>query len=175
MRPAFLLLAALALAGCVKYPEPYRPPIQRRPMEITDTNRLKHFTYMNAPDAMHHVVTDIMPEINDGTWRWTLKSPTLQFQLPSTQSMRLRVDFSIPEITFSQTGPVKITVHVGGRLLDTIECPKSGQRTWEKAVPSDWLATDTPVLVRLEIDKIWTSPSDGAKRGFILTSIGFVQ
>jgi len=89
--------------------------------------------------------------------------------------MRLRVDFTIPDITYQQTGPVKITVHVGGHLLDTIDCPKPGQRVWEKAVPPEWLSTDVPVLVRMEVDKIWTSPSDGAQRGFILTRIGFVQ
>lgn len=174
MRPA-LLFAALALAGCVKYPEPYRPPIQRRPMELTESNKLSHFVHMNAPDAPSHFVTDVMPELNDGQWRWTLKSPTLQFQLPSTQSMRLRADLTIPDITFQQTGPVKITVHIGGHLLDIIDCPKPGQRLWEKAVPPEWLTANSPVLVRLEIDKIWTSPSDGARRGFILTRIGFVQ
>jgi len=174
MRPA-LLLIAVVLAGCVKYPEPYRPPIQRRPMELTETNRLKHFVHMNAPDAMNYVVADVMPELNDGNWRWTLKSPTLQFQLPSTAAMRLSADLTIPDITYQQTGPVKITVYIGGHLLDTIDCPKPGQRTWEKAVPAEWLSSDTPVLVRMEIDKIWTSPSDGAQRGFILTRIGFVQ
>ena len=174
MRPA-LLLFAVALAGCVKYPQPYRPPIQRRPMEVTDTNHLKHFVHMNAPDAMHYVVADVLPEVNDANWRWTLKSPTLQFELPSTKSMSLRINLTIPDITFKQTGPIKITVHVGGHLLDTIDCPKPGERNFEKAVPAEWLTTDAPVLVRMEIDKIWTSPSDGAKRGFILTRIGFVQ
>jgi hypothetical protein len=175
MKPLAAILAALALAGCVKYPEPYRPPIQRRPMELTESGKLRHFIHMNAPDAANHIVTDVMQELNDGAWRWTLKSPTLQFQLPSTQSMRLRADLTIADITFEQTGPVKISVHVGGRLLDTIDCAKPGQRTWEKAVPPEWLTTGSPVLVRMEIDKIWTSPSDGAQRGFILTRIGFVQ
>lgn len=174
MRPA-LLLAALALAGCVKYPEPYRPPIQRRPMEITESNKLSYFVNMNAPNAMHHVVADVIPELHDGTWRWTLKSPTLQFQLPSTQSMRLRADLTVPEITLKQTGPVKITVQIGGHLLDTIACSKPGQQLWEKAVPPEWLTTDSLVLVRMEIDKVWISPSDGVQRGFILTRIGFVQ
>lgn len=174
MRPA-LLLTALALAGCVKYPEPYRPPIQRRPMELTETNRLKHFVNMSAPDAMNYVVADVMPELHDDNWRWTLKSPTLQFQLPSTQSMRFRADLTIPDITYQQTGPVKITIYIGGHLLDTIDCPKPGQRNWEKAVPPEWLTTDTPVLVRMEIDKLWTAPADGVQRGFILTRIGFVQ
>jgi len=56
-----------------------------------------------------------------------------------------------------------------------VDWPKPGQRTWEQPVPAEWLTTDSPVLVRMEIDKLWTSPSDGALRGFILTRIGFVQ
>lgn len=170
-----VILAALALAGCVKYPEPYRPPIQRRPMEITDNNKLQHFVSMNAPRVQDYIVGDILPELNDGQWRWTLKNPTLQFQVPTTRGLRLLIDFAIAGITFEQTGPVKITVQIGGHTLDTIDCPAPGNRVWEKAVPPEWLTTSGPVLVRLDIDKIWTAPSDGVKRGFILTRIGFVQ
>ena len=47
MRTA-LLLIAVALAGCVKYPEPYRPPIQRRPMELTGSNKLTLFAPTDA-------------------------------------------------------------------------------------------------------------------------------
>lgn len=169
------MLAALLLAGCVKYPEPYRPPVQRRPMEVTAQGKLTYFIHMNAPDAPRHLVTDVLAELNDGSWRWTLKRPTVQFQLPSTESLRLRADLTIADVTYEQTGPVKITVHVGGHLLDVIDCAKPGQRVWEKAVPAEWLTAGSPVLVRMEIDKLWTSPSDGVQRGFILTSLGFVQ
>jgi hypothetical protein len=35
--------------------------------------------------------------------------------------------------------------------------------------------TGAPVLVSLEIDKLWKSPEDGVERGFILTRLGFVE
>jgi hypothetical protein len=170
-----LLLFALASAACVKYPEPFRPPIQRRPAEITEATRLKHFIAMNDPQAPEHFISGMIPGLNDGTWRWTDKSPTFQFQLPTTKALRLKANIAIPEITFKDTGPVKITVHIGSHLLDTIDFPKHEQRFWEKDVPADWLTTDRPVLVRMEIDKLWKSPADGAQRGFILTSLGFIQ
>jgi len=170
-----LLLAVLVPAACVKYPEPFRPPIQRRPAEITSSTRLQHFIAMNDPRAPEHFISGMVPGLNDGTWRWTLKSPTFQFQLPTTQGLRLKANLAVPEITFKDTGPVKITVHIGSHLLDTIDFPKHEQRQWEKEVPADWLTTDRPVLVRMEIDKLWKSDADGAERGFILNSLGFVQ
>lgn len=173
-RPAFLLFAVLS-AACVKYPEPFRPPIQRRPAEITSATRLQHFIAMNDPKAPEHFISGMIPGLNDGAWRWTHQSPTFQFQLSTTQALRLQAKIAIPEITFKDTGPVKIKVHIGSHLLDTIDFPKPEQRVWEKEVPADWLSTDRPVLVRMEIDKLWKSTADGAERGFILNSLGFVQ
>lgn len=174
-RQYFLLALPLLLSGCVKYPEPYRPPIQRKPMEIRGDLKLSHFIAMNAPNAADHFISGVLPEVHDGTWCWVMKSSVFQFQLPTTKSMRLKADITVPEITFQQTGPVKIVVTVGSHLLDTLEFPKADQRVWEKPVPEEWLATGRVTLVRLEIDKLWTSPADGAQRGFIITRLGFVQ
>ncbi|MBI5280694.1 MAG: hypothetical protein HY858_03350 [Candidatus Solibacter usitatus] len=175
MRRAWPALCCLLLCGCVKYPEPYRPPEQRKPLELRDATRLGYFTAMNSPHAPEHFVSDVLPELHDGAWRWVMQCPTFQFQLPVTRSMRLLADITVPEITFKQTGPVQITVHVSGRLLGTIEVAKPGQLQWEKDVPEGWLTTERPVLVRMAIDKLWTSPEDGARRGFIITRLGFVQ
>jgi hypothetical protein len=117
----------------------------------------------------------MIPGLNDGAWRWTHQSPTFQFELPTTQSLRLQAKIAVPEITFKDTGPVKVKVYIGSHLLDTIDFSKSEQRVWEKEVPADWLTTDRPVLVRMEADKLWKSPADGAERGFILNAVGFVQ
>lgn len=144
-------------------------------MEISEANRLTHFIALNAPEAPEHFVSGIRPELNDGSWRWALKSATLQFQLPDTRGVKLRIDLTVPEVTFQQTGPVKIAVFVDGHELDTIDFPQPGPKLWEKPVPKEWLSTTHPVLVRLEIDKIYKSPTDGAERGYILSKIGFVQ
>ncbi|WP_321477218.1 hypothetical protein [uncultured Paludibaculum sp.] len=176
IRGRFALLALpVLLAGCVKYPEPFRPPVQRRPMEIGGDLKLSHFTAMGAATAPDHFISGVVPDLHDGAWRWVMKKPIFQFQLPTTKALRLKVDLSVPEVTFEQTGPVKITVMVGPHLLDTIECSKPGQHLFEKAVPEEWLSVNRPILVSLEIDKLWTSPADGVQRGFIITSIGFVQ
>jgi len=174
MTTRWLVAICLLLAGCVKYPEPYRPPMQRRPMEISPATRLSHFVAMNSADAERHIVDGVLG-LNDGTWRWCLKQAVFQFDLPDTKSKRLMVELTVPELTFKQTGPVKITVRVSGHVLDTLVFPKHEQRTFEKEVPESWLMTGAPVLVSLEVDKLWKSPEDGVERGFILTRLGFVE
>ena len=38
-----------------------------------------------------------------------------------------------------------------------------------------WLHTSTETLVSEEIDKLYVSPEDGVKLGFILTNMGFAR
>lgn len=168
------LLGAAGLAGCVRYPEPYRPPMQRRPVEIGGAERLSHFIAMNAPDAGRHIVEGVLG-LNDDTWRWCLRRAVFQFELPDNRHKRLLAELTVPELTFKQTGPVKITVSVGPRILETLDFPKHEQRTFEKPVPPEWITPGAPILVSLEIDKLWRSPDDGAERGFILTRLGFIE
>jgi hypothetical protein len=103
------------------------------------------------------------------------KRPAFHFMLPTTQGLKLRIDHSVADITFQQTGPVKIAVYVEGKLLETEGFDQPGEKRLEKAVPAEWLTTEHPVMVRMEIDKMWTSPTDGVQRGFIVTRLGFVQ
>jgi len=168
--PLFLLLA-----GCVKYPEPYRPPVQRFPQELAPVKGLGYFVSMTMPNALDYCVSEVVPELMDNSWRWTLQRPVFRFQAPAAKRLRLRADIAVAGVTFEQTGPVKILVYVENHLLDTIEFPKAAPVVFDKEVPAEWLTTERPVFVRLEIDKLWVSPSDGVKRGFILNSIGFVQ
>lgn len=174
MKRAVLLLPLL-LAGCLKYPEPYRPPVQRKPLEINGDHALTHFFFMNAPDAEDHFLSGILPELHDGAWRWVMKKATFQFGLFTTNALRLKADLAVPDFILKQTGPVKISVSVEGHPLDTSEFSTAGSQVFEKPVPAEWLTTTRPVQVSLEADKLWTSPADGSQRGFIVTSIGFVQ
>ena len=170
-----LFAVFVSLCGCVRYPEPYRPPVQRRPLEIGPSARLKSFVSMSAPDAAEHLVRDVLPDLKDGTWRWVMQRPTFQFHVPTTKGLKLRVDLTVPDVTFKDTGPVKINVFVGEHELDTLEFKEFGQRLWEKDVPEEWLTAYDPVIVRLEIDKLWTAKEDGVQRGFIITKLGFVE
>lgn len=171
----FCAISVLLLTGCVKQPDIFAPPEQRRPLIIDEDTKLSNYVAMNASNASDHFVQDILPELNDGKWRWTLKRPALQFKVPTTKGLRFRATLSVPEITFQQTGPVEIAIYIGPHQLDTLKVAKTGEIEFEKDVPEEWLATEAPVIARFEIDKLWVSPTDGVQRGFILLGAGFVQ
>lgn len=172
---ALLLLTSLLAAGCLKQPDIFAPPEQRRPLVINGKAGLSHFIHMNAPEAPDHFVADIVPQLHDNHFRWTLQKPALQFRLPLTRGMKFRAALYVPEVTFEQTGPVTIQIFIGAQLLETLRVDKPGERIVEKDVPEEWLTTERPVTVRFEIDKLWVSPADGTRRGFLLISVGFVQ
>ncbi len=173
-RQATVLIFVL-LSACGRPPEYYVPPEQRNPYELTPSKSLTHYIHMSAPNAPDHFVEGVLPKLHDGTWRWVMKRPVFQFRTPTREGLKLHIDLTVPDITFEQTGPVQIEVRVGSQTLDRISFDKPGQQIWEKAVPPEWILPDATVLVTLEIDKLWRSPTDGAERGFIITQIGFVQ
>jgi hypothetical protein len=172
-RTCSLLLAA-GLAGCVRIPDSYAPPIQRQtPEEITAS--LTRHVYMNAPNAWNHVINDVLQPLEGNSFRWAMKHPTLRFRLPRTNALKLDVGLAFSEHTLRDTGPVTIQFYVEDHLLGEGTYGKEGDAVFLKPVPAEWLTTDRPVIVRMELDKLWKSPSDGAERGFILTRIGFVD
>lgn len=144
-------------------------------MLVDENQPLKHYVQMSQRDALEYVVQDVQPALHDGAWRWTLQRPALRLRLPKTRGLKFRAQLTVPEITFAQTGPVKITIAVQGFPLDTLSIGKPGETIFEKDVPADWLTTTRPVTVQFEIDKLWVSPADGVKHGFILTGAGFVE
>jgi hypothetical protein len=130
---------------------------------------------MSAPDVADYIVEDVLTGSNSDTWLWAMQRPVLRFRLPTTRAMKLLVDLTVPEITFQQTGPVTIRFFVNDHLLGTERYDSPGARTFEKPVPPEWISTEAPVMVRMEIDKMWVAPTDGVRRGFILSRAGFVQ
>lgn len=168
-----LFLLALSTAACARYPEPYRPPQQRRPQGAGSAVGLAHAITMSAPGAENHFVSGVLPELHDNSWRWTLRHPVFRFQVPSTENLSLEADLTVPDVTFKQTGPVRITVWVEAHRLDVIEINKDQRLQYRKPVPASWLTTARPVEVAFDIDKLWRSGQE--TRGFILTSLGFVE
>jgi len=129
--------------------------------------------YMNDDDARAHFVRDISAALEGSTWRWTQKRPALKVLLVKTAGLKYVVDFTLPEPTMQQTGPVNISFFLGDRLLDRVRYEKPGFQHYEKPIPPEWLQTTTETEISAEIDKLYKSPTDGATLGFILTRMGF--
>jgi hypothetical protein len=176
LRPIALPLAALLLLSCgAPAPESYPPPAQRRAPSESESRPVGPFVSMDDPDMENYVIRDVSLGIEAGRWRWTYRRPELRFWLDSTADQKLVVDFVVADATLAKTGPVTISFYVNDKLLGQQHCPKSGDYHFEKGVPASWLRTDAFTIVAAEADKLWVSPTDGARLGFILVRAGFVS
>ena len=128
---------------------------------------------MNDDDAPLHFVQDISLALEGSTWRWTKKRPTLKVLLIKTKDLRFVVDFTLPDVTMQQTGPVTISFFLGDRLLDRIRYAKPGYQHYERPIEPAWLQTANETVLSAQIDKVYKDPGDGAVLGFILTRMGF--
>lgn len=174
-RRLFLLAPAFTAAGCLKQPDAFAPPEQRNPALIDENRPRLHYVPMSAEEAPDHFLADILPELHDGLWRWTLQRPALEVRVPTTRGLKFRAQLTAPEITMQQTGPVTIAVFIDDRKFTERRVERPGEVIIEQPVDPGWLTTARPIVIRFVIDKLWVSPLDGAKRGFILTGAGFVQ
>lgn len=129
---------------------------------------------MDDPDADRRFVRDIMPR-TDTSWRWTEQRPAIKIMVRTDKPLKYTIDFTLPRITFKDTGPVTIAFTVNGRQLDRVRYADAGFKHFEKAVPPDWLPIDAEAIVGAEIDKLWTDPDGGKKYGFIITRMGLMQ
>jgi hypothetical protein len=172
---ALSLCLCLTLAACVGIQDAYAPPEQRKPLSVEDPSTIKPFIRMNSPDAPAQFIRDIDSRLNGGTWRWTKQNPTLMFVVQSAKNQKFSMEFTVPEITMKDTGPVTISVSINDHLLDKTTYKTPGFRHLEKPVPPDWLHPQTENIVAMQIDKMWIAGEDKIPFGFILTAIGFVE
>lgn len=128
---------------------------------------------MNDADAPSHIVSDVSPTLEGDTWRWTKQRPTLQVLLAKTGGLKFVTDFTVLEATLKQTGPVTISFYIGDKLLEKVRYDTPGFKHFEKPVEPGWLQTANDTTYSAQIDKLYVSPEDGAKLGFILTRMGF--
>ncbi len=130
---------------------------------------------MSNTDVAMHIVKDVEPGSPGDLWRWTKQNPTLKILAVTTDKLKLSTDFTLWDVAFHQTGPVELSFMVNGQLLDKVRYTTPGYKHFEKLIPPEWLTTDVESTVSVSIDKLYVAPQDGAKFGFILSRIGFLQ
>lgn len=166
------LFSLLCLAACDRLPESYPPPEQRPPVERIAPALDAMMVSMQGSDADLGIVKDIYPNADGIAWRWTKQQPTVRVLVLATQNVNYSVDFTVWDDAFKTTGPLEISFLVNGKLLDKVRYTTSGDKHFEKPVPSDWLVNNTDATVSLAVDKLYTAPADGAQFGVILKRIG---
>lgn len=170
-------------------PDTYMPPVERKPLESPFPG-LGRTPIAEMADSRVgvYILKDIDPPQAGVPWRWTQKKPTLRFHIVDLSLRKLTADLAVPETTFQQTGAVTILWTVNGHPLEAVRYDTSGQKHYEKLVPSEWIDPMKDTIVSAEIDKLYTTPKDpnalptsvaasdaGRTFGFILTRVGFTR
>ena len=168
------ILPILLFARCNRQPESFPPPAQRAALFVPKAGALGHFFSMSDPNVDAYLVKDVAGEgLPSG--RWAFDHPTLRFFLPEVTRVNFMMDFAIPERTMRETGPVTLTIHINGGLLDRPVWDKPGQLHYAHAVPPELLRTNAINLVVIDPDPVWVSKADGGRLGFILSRAGFTE
>lgn len=169
------LVPVLLLGACSKEPDVFMPPVQRQPF-LSDQapKQAKRLVRMSELEADAYIVSDI-PTGDNGSWRWTGKRPTVRVYLANAAGWRLTSEFSLADATMKDTGPVTLQFFVNGKPVGSQRYEKAGAYTFETPVPGELLKPSSDNDVSIEIDKMWVAPEDGAKLGFLLTSLGFTR
>ncbi len=149
------------------------PPEQRAPLEEFRPYAATRVIRMDDPDATAFFVQDI--DGLEANWRWTGQRPTVRVRPRTKDGVHFVIDFTMAEATLKETGPVNISFYVGDHLLGSERYSTPGAKHFEKPVPGDWIAPGEDLLLAAETDKAWVAKADGAKLGFVLSSIGLTQ
>ena len=148
------------------------------PQQYADRGELSStigpFVEMSHPAAPSAIVKDINATVEAGTWRWTGEHPSLKVKLADIQGWRLLVRYAVSDVTFKDTGPVKITFAVNGQDLHTEIIRTPGDRVFNQPVAPAILKQGDNII-SIHVHNPWTSPTDGAKLGIILTGAGLVR
>ncbi|MDP2996683.1 MAG: hypothetical protein Q8N47_04285 [Bryobacterales bacterium] len=169
------VLAFLLLAGCVRAPDSYPPPIQRKPLSDLAESASGMLVNMGDANASAYFVRDISPGLEGGRWRWANQRPELKVFLESAKGLKLVWDFSVTEVTFRETGPVTVSFFVNGQPVGRLPCPKPGDYKFEQPVRQDLVRANEYNMIAAQADKLWVSPADGAKLSFTMTRAGFLR
>jgi hypothetical protein len=161
-------------AGCSSLPESFPPPEQRTPTPAAQAGPFGYFLNMSDPNAGAYLVQGFEGS-GPGTWRWAYEHPVLRFLVPDVAGLKFTMDFSLPERTFRETGPVTLTFTLNGKLLDRARFEQAGQLHYSHDVPPALLRKNAVNLVAIDPYPVWVSKADGGRLGFILSRAGFTD
>jgi len=164
----------LCLSACTPEPEWYAPPMQRAAPR-KEPRAVGSVITMDSPMADSYIVSGVLRGEPLSQWRWTNQRPELRFYLTETKGLKFFMDFVLAEATFKFTGPVTVRFSIDGKPLGIAHYGKPGDQHYENEVPESLLKTSEPVTVAAEVDKVYVSPQDGVKLGFLLVRAGFEQ
>jgi hypothetical protein len=95
--------------------------------------------------------------------------------VPDAGRLRFVMDFSLPERTFRETGPVTLTLTINGKLFDRARFDTPGQLHYSHPAAPEFLNLHGENRVAIDPTPVWVSKADGGKLGFIISRAGFAE
>jgi hypothetical protein len=129
---------------------------------------------MSDPHADLYLVRDFQDH-GPGTWRWAYSHPVLRFFVPAVPRLKFTMDFSLPERTFRDTGPVTLTLRINGALFHRQRFDQPGPLHYSREVPPGLLRLNAENQIAIDPEPVWVSKADGGRLGFILSRAGFTE
>jgi hypothetical protein len=168
-----LLCLAVLLTGCAPSPDSYPIP----PQHQGDGPKQEIFSFgeyvkSSQPDAEAYFLRDIMA-VEAGAWRWTHAAPELRFLVKSTENRRFRLEIGVNDVTFRDTGPMRLVISINGREFDQVVYDSPGDKSYDKPVPPHMLIRNAENRVLIRVLNPWPARDQGVSLGFLLHEAGF--
>ena len=112
-------------------------------------------------------------EHEGGAWRWTRSQPELRFLVQSARNRRFKLELGVNDVTFRDTGPLRLVIFVNEHELDRIVYDSPGEKSYEKAVPANMLRENAENRVLIRVLNPWDTNDPKVKLGFIFHEAGF--
>jgi hypothetical protein len=165
---------ACAWTACVPTPESYPvPPQHPSPGAPREVVSIGEYVVSTQLDADLYFVRDVKTS-EGANWRWTLTQPEFRFHLRDVRNRSLRLDLGVNDVTFRDTGPLRLAIYVNGHLLDQPVYNSPGDRRFEKPVPASMLQEHVENRVMVRVLNPWQTPDPNVRLGFLVFGVGFV-
>jgi hypothetical protein len=158
--------------SCVPLPESYQVPEQRHSKDGPEPDPLGAFVSFADARSPDYVVAGFLPGAPGQLWRWASVNPTVRVRVSKKTGLRLRVNFSFPEVSHEPLLPITVRYFVNDKLLETVTYAKAGVLEFRKAVPAEWLAADADNLIRCEVSPVYVAKADDVKLSMIISELG---
>ena len=165
-------MCGLLSSGCGRDPVTFPMPPQQTADLGEDPGGLGPWITMDDPTAGEYIVRDISGARDHH--RWAFAHPEMRFRVKESGYSKFAAEFAIPEVTFKETGPVRIAAAVDGHPLEEFVCDHAGDYRMVKPLPAE-LPKGKEVKVTFDAQPRWVSPQDGAQLSFYLRAAGFVR
>jgi len=129
---------------------------------------------MNGLDAKFGVLSGVDGAGTGAERKWTGDTARFRFCVRDLSASDLYLRYAAPEVTFRQTGPVRVSIDVNGKPFDSFLRTAPGDGEYRHPAAGIPAKPFEPFVVSIRIDPPYVAQDDNAKLGILLDEIGFV-